>query len=144
MELKVGDIFTSEADWKVVPVNCFGVMGKGLALEFKNRYPEMFQGYRDICRKGCFTPGMLWAWKEDKILCFPTKYHWKDSSKLEWIENGLCKFLSHYQRLGITSIAFPLLGCGLGGLREEEVLSVMENYLERTIGLEYEIWKNPI
>lgn len=138
----LGDLFTTKCDWIVNTVNCIGVMGKGIALEFKKRYPNMFEAYKEICNKGLLEPGKLWTWRgEDKnILCFPTKDHWRYPSKIEWIEAGLIKFLQHYERLGITSIAFPLLGCTNGGLQEEIILPLMHNYLEQA-NVYYEIWK---
>ena len=140
---KIGNLFSSKCDWLVNTVNCVGVMGKGIALEFKNRYPAMFENYRNICKKGLLRPGKLWVWRgEDKnILCFPTKDHWRYPSRLEWIEQGLIKFLDNYKRLGIKTIAFPLLGCNNGGLSESIVLPMMNYYLGKAEGLDYEIWK---
>lgn len=138
---RTGDLFTTTLDWKVCTVNCIGIMRKGIALEFKKRYPEMYQAYKDICDGGLLKPGMLWPWREDKILCFATKDHWRSPSSMAWIEDGLSRFSGNYQRLGITSVAFPLLGCWNGGLSESQVLPMMINCLERCQGLEWEIWK---
>lgn len=143
MEIKKGSLFDSDCDWIVNTVNCVGVMGKGIALEFKKRYPEMFNDYREICKKGLLTPGKLWIWTKDpkrNILCFPTKDHWRNPSRIEWIEEGLKKLLGNYERLGITSIAFPLLGCTNGGLNSSAVIPLMESYLKQMIGVRYEIW----
>lgn len=139
----IGDLFNTDCDWIVNTVNCVGVMGKGIALEFKKRYPKMFEAYKEICRQRLLFPGKLWVWeKEDKgILCFPTKAHWKYPSRLDWIEKGLIKFLDNYERLGIKSIAFPLLGCTNGGLDESDILPMMHNYLRQAKNLRYEIWK---
>ena len=126
-----GNIFDSGAQVLVNPINTVGVMGKGLALDFKQRYPRMFDLYRDACRAGLLHVGepMLYRSSEQWVLLFPTKAHWKEPSRLEWIETGLQKFVERYKSKGITSIAFPKLGCGNGGLNWMEVKEVMERYL---------------
>jgi len=126
IEFKTGNIFSSTAQTLVNPVNCKGIMGAGLALEMKKRYPKMFTSYKNICNKNLLEPGKLQLWKgEQWILNFPTKNHWKDSSKIEYIELGLDKLIESYKAKGITSIAFPKLGAGLGGLEWEKVRDLM-------------------
>lgn len=127
-----GDIFSSPAQVLVNTVNTVGVMGKGIALEFKNRYPEMFSTYQKICDDKLLDIGKLLLWKKDEkwVLLFPTKKHWRSPSKLTYIEKGLEKFLNTYEDLGIESIAFPRLGCGNGGLNWEDVRPIMEKYLK--------------
>lgn len=127
-----GDIFDSPAQTIVNPVNTVGVMGKGLALSFKKRYPEMFESYRRACDKHLLTTGklMLFRAQDHWILLFPTKEDWRNPSKLEWIEAGLRKFTETYAAKGITSVAFSKLGCGCGGLLWKDVKPVMEKYLE--------------
>lgn len=135
-----GDIFESGAKVLVNPVNTAGVMGKGLALEFKKRYPAMFEAYRRLCEDGQFQVGDLWLYKADDkwILNFPTKRHWREKSTLDIIETGLQKFAAIYAQEGIASIAFPKLGSGLGGLDwETQVKPLMERYLGE---LPIEIW----
>ena len=127
-----GDIFKSEAECIVNPVNCIGVMGKGLALKFKKKYNKMFIDYVMRCRKGQVKTGQPYLSKaEDRfILNFPTKQHWRDPSKLEYIEAGLKYFARNYRTWEITSIAFPKLGCGCGGLDwEKDVKPLMYKYL---------------
>ncbi len=127
-----GDIFQSSARVLVNPVNTAGVMGKGLALAFKKRYPAMFEAYRTLCETGQFQVGDLWLYKApDKwILNFPTKRHWREKSTLAIIETGLQKFVAIYAETGIESVAFPMLGSGLGGLDwETQVRPLMERYL---------------
>lgn len=126
-----GNLFDSKAQVLVNPVNLNGIMGKGLALEFKKRYPEMFERYRELCKKRKFLPGQLWLYKgsDPWILNFPTKISWCDASDLKLIEKGLIKFRATYESKGITSIAFPKLGCGCGGLDWKEVQTLMEEYL---------------
>lgn len=124
-----GDLLASSAQVLVNPVNVVGVMGKGLAKQFKDHYPEMFKEYAQVCKAGDLDIGLLWIYKTaDKwILNFPTKKHYKDPSKFEYVELGLKKFVDSYETLGITSIAFPQLGCGLGGLNwESQVKPLME------------------
>jgi len=127
-----GDIFSSPAQVIVNTVNTVGVMGKGLALAFKQRYPEMFAYYRTACEKRQLKTGklMLWYAPEHWILLFPTKEHWRNPSKLEYIENGLIKFVNTYADKNITSIAFPRLGCGNGELNWDDVRQLMERYLK--------------
>lgn len=126
-----GDLLQSPAQTLVNPVNTVGAMGKGLALVFKNKYPNMFHKYKRACDEHLVTPGSLMLCKEFDhwILLFPTKRHWKDSSKIEYVEAGLQKFRNAYQTKGITSIAFPKLGCGCGGLNWNTVQPLMEKYL---------------
>jgi O-acetyl-ADP-ribose deacetylase (regulator of RNase III) len=124
-------IFDSPAQTVVNTVNCVGVMGKGIAAQFREQYPDMFHAYREICAKKLLEPGKLWLWKaQDRwILNFPTKRHWRYPSKLEWIDAGLKKFVAEYERRGIADISFPRLGCGNGGLYWDEVRPIMEMHL---------------
>ena len=127
-----GDIFGSKAQTLVNPVNTVGVMGKGLALAFKKRYPDLNRQYQVECETGGFDVGQLWLYKaEDRwILNFPTKQHWRSKAQVDYVEVGLRTFVETYADLGIRSIAFPKLGCGLGGLDwEYEVKPLMERYL---------------
>lgn len=128
-----GDIFNTKAQTIVNAVNCVGVMGKGIALAFKSRYPLMFAVYQDYCRRKLIDTGKLWLYKGREcsqwVLNFPTKKHWKHPSRIEYIEQGLQKFVETYEERGIKSIAFPLLGCGNGGLDKDTVLKLMVQYL---------------
>ncbi|KIO60576.1 macro domain-containing protein [Caldifermentibacillus hisashii] len=129
----VGDLLKSPARVLVNTVNTVGVMGKGIAKDFKVIYPEMFSQYQNLCEKELFHVGQLWLYKTPQkwILNFPTKKHWRSKSKIEYIEAGLEKFVNTYMEKGITSIAFPMLGCGNGGLDwENEVRPLMEKYLK--------------
>lgn len=127
-----GDIFDSPAQVIVNTVNTVGVMGKGLALSFKKRYPDMFESYKKVCEKHQLTIGKLMLHQEADhwILLFPTKENWRNPSKLEYIEKGLMKFVSTYAEKHITSIAFPKLGCGNGELDWNLVRPLMERYLK--------------
>lgn len=114
-----GDIFESGADVLVNPVNCFGVSGKGLALEFKRRLPTAQRVYETTCRAGRLALGCVVLVDDapGRVLIFPTKHHWRDPSTITAIRVGLAD-LAHQARAWPTvgSIAIPALGCGLGGL----------------------------
>lgn len=127
-----GNIFDSPAQVIVNTVNTVGVMGKGLALSFKQRYPEMFECYKKSCEKHQLTIGklMLWYAPDHWLLLFPTKENWRNPSRLEYIEKGLMKFVNTYVDKNITSIAFPRLGCGNGELDWNDVKPLMEKYLK--------------
>ena len=129
-----GDLFESPAKVLVNTVNTRGVMGKGIALRFKRIYPDMFKRYRDHCEHNRLTIGKLFLYKTPHkwVLNFPTKEHWRNPSRAEYIEKGLQKFVSIYDEVGINSIAFPALGCGNGELDyESQVGPLMEAYLGR-------------
>ncbi len=129
-----GNIFNTKAQTIVNTVNCVGVMGKGIALVFKLRYPQMFDIYRQYCADHLIEIGKLWLYKGESnapwVLNFPTKTHWKLPSEYEYIEAGLRKFVDTYKERGITSIAFPLLGASNGGLNKDLVLEIMYKYLK--------------
>ncbi len=132
MDVKIGNIFESHAKTLVNTVNCVGIMGKGIALDFKKRYPEMFKEYVELCAQKRVKPGVPYYYSDllgSSIINFPTKDHWRSPSKLSYIKNGLRWFRSNYQRLGITSIAFPSLGCGNGGLSWDAVGPLMYEML---------------
>lgn len=138
-----GNIFSSKCQTLVNTVNCVGVMGKGIALVHKLRYPEMYLEYREHCKNKLIRIGTLWLYTKQEnapwILSFPTKFHWKYPSKIEWIEQGLKKFVETYYKKGITSIAFPLLGTHNGGLDINEVKRLMDKYLSNC-SIEIEIY----
>ena len=128
-----GDLFQSPAQVLVNTVNTVGVMGKGVALQFKRHFPEMYGKYRELCEKGDFNVGSLWLYKSPNkwVLNFPTKRHWRQPSRLEDVESGLRKFVETYSSMGIHSIAFPPLGCGNGQLDfSSQVQPLMEKYLQ--------------
>lgn len=129
----VCDLFLSPALVLVNTVNTVGVMGKGIAKEFKAIYPDMFREYQKLCERNQFSTGDLWLYKtpNKSILNFPTKKHWRQPSRPEYIEAGLRKFAETFHQYGITSVSFPLLGCGNGELDwETQVRPLMERYLK--------------
>ncbi|MCD6512809.1 MAG: macro domain-containing protein [Thermoplasmata archaeon] len=138
------NIFQSKADAIVNTVNCKGVMGKGLALQFKKKYPKMFKEYKKKCDKDEIKIGILDTYKAEDgrlIINFPTKYDWRNKSRIEYIEAGLRYFVEHYKEWGIKSVAFPQLGCGEGGLEWNTVKKIMEKYLSN-LDIEIEIYVN--
>jgi len=130
-----GDIFKSKAQALVNPVNCVGIMGKGLALKFKNKFPDMFLEYKKHCQEDIIQIGKMFVYsifhknKDWYIINFPTKKHWRENSKIEYIEEGLKDLVKEIEKLKLTSIAIPALGCGLGGLEREDVSALIKKYL---------------
>jgi len=133
IEWITGNIFTSKAQTIVNTVNCVGVMGAGIALECRLRYPDMFSDYVRICEENRLRPGKLWLYRASDrwILNFPTKNHWKGPSREDYLHLGLRKFLDTYQSKAIESIAFPLLGADRGGLSSSTSKQILEEYLSR-------------
>ncbi len=129
-----GSLFESPAKVLVNTVNTVGVMGKGLARNFKEIYPEMFREYQRLCERKQLQVGKLWVYRtyHKWIMNFPTKVHWRQPSKPEYVEVGLKTFVSTYAGQGITSVAFPRLGCGNGELDWESVVRpLMVKYLSK-------------
>jgi O-acetyl-ADP-ribose deacetylase (regulator of RNase III) len=120
-----GDLVTAQVDAIVNPVNTVGVMGKGLALQIKNAFPDVFADYARACKQGMVEVGRMHVVKRTEpprfVINFPTKKHWRNPSKLEYVESGLTDLVKQVGELGIESIAIPPLGCGLGGLDWREV-----------------------
>src|SRR5713101_5456257 len=124
MRILVGDILQSKAQTLINTVNCVGVMGKGIALEFKNRFPDMNEDYLERCKRGEVKPGLPYLYRTllpPQIINFPTKDHWKSVSKISDIERGLKYLLAHYREWDVQSLAIPPLGCGNGQLEWRSV-----------------------
>ncbi|RJQ32241.1 MAG: Appr-1-p processing protein [Actinobacteria bacterium] len=129
-----GDIFKSNAQTLVNTVNCVGVMGKGIALEFKKRFPEMYDDYLKKCSQNQVKMGEPYLYKSSTkkwVLNFPTKDHWRSISNLEDIVQGLNYLIQHYKEWGITSLAVPPLGTGQGQLEWKVVGKTLYRYLGR-------------
>lgn len=122
-----GNLLEADAEALVNTVNCVGVMGKGIALQFKQAFPDNFTEYAKVCKEKQMKPGQVLVFKTDSmlnpkyIINFPTKRHWKGKSKMEDIDSGLVDLIAQVKRLDIQSIAIPPLGAGLGGLNWSEV-----------------------
>ena len=131
LEFRTGNILDSRMQTLVNAVNTVGVMGKGLALQFKEQYPEMYAEYRRKCENGELTVGTLHLFcaSDHWILNLPTKRHYRSRSRLSDIEKGLARLRESYKELGIQSIAIPALGCGHGGLNWKDVRPLIEGYL---------------
>ena len=127
VEYTSGDILECEADALVNTVNCVGVMGRGIALQFKNVYPENFKAYEAACQSEAVQPGHMFVFETGQltqprfIINFPTKRHWRGKSRIDDIEAGLADLVNVIRAKGIRSIAIPPLGAGLGGLNWNDV-----------------------
>lgn len=142
IDIKKGNIFTSKCQTKVNTINCVGVMGAGIAYEFRLRFPDLYEKYLKLCEQKLIQIGKLWLYKVDEknlVLNFPTKYDWKYPSKIEYLEKGLQKFVETYKERKITSIAFPLLGASNGGIPENISAELMKTYLSEC-DIPIEIW----
>lgn len=122
IEERTGDLFGSGAEALVNPVNCVGVMGKGLALAFKRRFPDNFARYQRACQAQQVRPGKMFVVQRPLgayprfIINFPTKRDWRDASRLDDVALGLSDLVAVVRDNAISSVAVPALGCGLGGL----------------------------
>lgn len=139
-----GSILAADAQTLTNTVNCVGVMGKGMALEFKKRFPDMYRDYVERCGRDEVRPGEPYLYRPPPaqlgllddaprhpwILNFPTKRHWRSRSKISDIKAGLGYLTEHYQRWGIESLAVPPLGCGNGGLDWDEVRPILIDAFE--------------
>lgn len=132
IEITRGDILTAEAEALVNTVNCVGVMGRGIAAQFKKKFEENFKAYKKVCDAGKLRPGIMFVFDSETLLNpryvinFPTKDHWRAKSKMEDIESGLEALVDEVRKRRIKSIAIPPLGCGLGGLNWSEVRPKIE------------------
>ena len=119
-----GDIFNSNCDVILNPVNCVGVMGGGLALAFKNKFPKVYNEYKKVCDSELLAPGVIHYCEDNNpiVVNFPTKDHFKDASKYEYIEHGLKSLKNYLTKFNKnTIVGIPALGCGLGGLDWKQV-----------------------
>lgn len=129
IEYKTGDILKEHAEAIINKVNCVGVMGRGIALQFKKAYPDNFKAYAAACKRKEVQPGMMFVFDTGRLLNpryiinFPTKRHWRGKSRMEDIESGLLALKEVIRQRHIRTIAVPPLGSGLGGLDWQEVRS---------------------
>ena len=133
IELRQGDILKAKADALINTVNCVGVMGRGIALQFKKAFPEVFKAYESACKRGEVMPGKVSVYDLNRfeqphyVINLPTKRHWRGKSRIEDVESGLVALVAEVRRLGIKSVAVPPLGCGLGGLQWRDIRPRLEN-----------------
>jgi O-acetyl-ADP-ribose deacetylase (regulator of RNase III) len=141
-----GDILSANADALVNTVNCVGIMGRGIALQFKNAFPDNFEAYKRACDAEEVRPGKMFIFETGElhpkyIVNFPTKRHWKGKSRIEDIRSGLEDLRHEIGRRGIKSIAIPPLGSGLGGLDWSEVRPLIEDALNDIPDLDVTIYE---
>ena len=147
IEYKTGDILQEEAEALVNTVNCVGVMGRGIALQFKRAFPENFKAYAARCRRNAMQPGRVFVFETGRltaphyIINFPTKRHWRGKSRMEDIESGLASLALEIRSRGIRSVAIPPLGSGLGGLHWPEVRVRIEGSLREFKGVKIIIFE---
>jgi O-acetyl-ADP-ribose deacetylase (regulator of RNase III) len=128
-----GNLFDSDAEALVNPVNCVGVSGAGLAKDFARRFPEIIPEYRRLCRIGHLRPGharIVTRETQPHVILFPTKRHWKEPSLADYILGGLTTMDDLVEEEGVRSVALPALGCGLGGLAWRDVRWYIEDWYE--------------
>lgn len=141
IEFKKGDIFQEEADALVNSVNCVGVMGRGIALQFKQRFPDNFKAYAAACKREEVQPGRMFVYETGKltpphyIINFPTKRHWRGKSRMQDIEAGLRALAREIRERNIRSVGIPALGTSLGGLQWQSVRDRIEATLSEVEGL---------
>lgn len=135
IELRSGDLFKTDCEAIVNTVNCVGVMGKGIALQFKKAYPDNFKAYEKACRENNIEPGKMFVFSTGQlfgpkyIINFPTKRHWREPSKISYIKDGLDDLKRVLKEYRIASVAMPPLGCGNGGLDWHEVENIIKKSL---------------
>lgn len=142
-----GNLLQAEVEALVNTVNCVGVMGKGLALQFKKAFPANCREYEAACKAGEVIPGRMLVHDNGErvtpryIVNFPTKRHWKQPSRIEDIAAGLDALVAEVSRLGIRSIAIPPLGCGLGGLDWNLVRPMIERAFAPLVAVEVQLFE---
>ena len=147
INLKTGDILKADAEAIVNTVNCVGVMGRGIALQFKKAFPANFRAYALACDNGEVQPGKMFIYDTGSftnprfIINFPTKRHWKGKSRIEDIDSGLAALARNISERGIKSVAIPPLGAGLGGLEWNDVRPRIEAALRDLPDLEVLIYE---
>ncbi len=151
MSIKItsGDLLKADVDALVNTVNCVGVMGKGIALQFKKKWPTAFKEYKKLCDAKKLRPGMMHVFERGQIaekphyiINFPTKDHWRSKSKIEYIDAGLVALVETIKQHNIKSIAIPPLGCGNGGLEWKMISEKLQHYL-KDLGEEINIYIYP-
>lgn len=147
IKFKTGNLLTIDAEALINTVNTVGVMGKGIALQFKKAFPENFKAYKKACDEHKVESGHMFIVDRESltnphfIINFPTKRHWKGMSKLTDIKSGLISLVEDVQKLGIKSVAVPPLGCGLGGLDWNQVYSLMGEIFAKAPDVEWLIFE---
>ena len=147
IEFRTGDLLKADAEALVNTVNCVGIMGRGIALQFKNDFPENFKAYEAACKREEVQPGKMFVFETGTltnpkfIINFPTKRHWRGKSRLEDIDSGLKALVEEIRHRGIRSIAIPPLGSGLGGLNWADVRPRIETALRSIENLDVIVYE---
>jgi O-acetyl-ADP-ribose deacetylase (regulator of RNase III) len=147
VKLTQGDILKARADALVNTVNCVGVMGRGIALQFRKAFPDNFEAYKYVCDRKQLHPGQVFVYDLGRleppryVINFPTKRHWKGRSKLEDIQAGLEALVREIRVRGIRSVAVPPLGCGLGGLDWNVVRPMIEKAFASLPEVDVEVYE---
>lgn len=142
-----GDILTADAEALVNTVNCVGIMGRGIALQFRKAFPDNFKAYAAACARGAVQPGRMFVFDTGAlaspryIVNFPTKRHWRGKSRIEDIESGLAALVEEVRKRGIRSIALPPLGSGLGGLDWTRVRPLVERAMSRLADVDVQVFE---
>ena len=139
-----GNLFEAKAEALINAVNCVGIMGKGIALQFKQKFPaDYFNAYKIACQTGELAIGIVQVYELKNartnpryIINFPTKNHWREPSRIADIESGLQSLVKAVERYKIKSIAMPALGCGLGGLDYQDVKPLIEQAFVDLVNVE--------
>ncbi len=140
IEFKTGNIFSEDVEALVNAVNCVGVMGRGIALQFKKLWPANFSAYTAACHRNEVRPGQMFVFETARltnpryIINFPTKLHWRDASRIEDIESGLAALVVEIRKRNIQSIALPAIGAGLGGLSWDAVRALIMKAMKSVAG----------
>ena len=147
IECRDGDLLADRSEALVNAVNCVGVMGAGIALAFRRKFPENFRAYAAACRRNEVAPGRMFVFETGAesppryLVNFPTKRHWKDTSRMEDIVAGLRSLREEVRARAIGSVALPALGCGLGGLPWPEVRTVIADGLRGLEGVRVTVYR---
>ncbi len=147
LELTTGDILKADTEALVNTVNCVGVMGRGIALQFKKSYPDNFKAYATACRREKVQPGQMFVYETGWLTCpyyiinFPTKRHWRGKTRISDIESGFKDLVRTIRVNDIRSVAIPPLGCGLGGLDWDEVRLCIESAMEQLTDVQVFIYE---
>ena len=147
MRLTKGNLLESSAEALVNTVNTVGVMGKGVALMFKEAFPDNYKYYRQACESGEVQVGKMFVYETGSmvgpkwIINFPTKKHWRSKTKLEWVGSGLDDLRDVIERNSIRSIAIPALGCGNGGLSWISVKPIIIDKLDGLLDVQIDVYE---
>lgn len=143
IEFTTGNILNSDVDCLVNTVNCEGYMGKGIAYQFKQAFPDNYKAYVEACRKGQMRIGSVFIYSEDgkTIVNFPTKDKWRNNSKIEYIQEGLENLVDKLTLVKPASVAIPPLGCGNGGLQWHDVKGLIEEYLSPVPDIKFIVYE---